>query len=103
MNGRYCTVEAGDFVYDCSGLVVAAWAARRVDLVRQGASWTEPMLAKPPRRDLRPPNSGDLLMFDFDRTDDDLVSHVGSTCLIRRWSTPDPAGTASRPFAPPGL
>ncbi|MEZ5218117.1 MAG: hypothetical protein R2715_16380 [Ilumatobacteraceae bacterium] len=36
MNGRYRTVEAGDFVYDCSGLVVAAWLRAGVDLVRQG-------------------------------------------------------------------
>ncbi len=71
------TTSAGSFVYDCSGLVVAAWLRAGVDLVKQGASWTEPMLAKLPQVTRETAQVGDLIMFDFDPTDADPVDHVG--------------------------
>ncbi len=75
--GKSRTVSAGSYVYDCSGLVVAAWLRAGVDLVKLGASWTEPMLAKLPQVSRAEAQVGDLVMFDFDPTDNDPVEHVG--------------------------
>lgn len=75
--GKTRTVAPGAYVYDCSGLVVAAWLQAGVDLVKAGASWTDPMLEKLPAVERSAVQVGDLLMFDFDDTDTDVVSHVG--------------------------
>lgn len=75
--GATRTTSAGSFVYDCSGFVVAAWLRAGIDLVKLGASWTEPMLQKLPPVTRADAQVGDLVMFDFDKTDTDPVSHVG--------------------------
>lgn len=75
--GKTRTVAPGSYVYDCSGLVVAAWLQAGIDLVKAGASWTEPMLQKLPAVERSAAQVGDLLLFDFDATDTDPVSHVG--------------------------
>ena len=75
--GKTRTTNAGAYVYDCSGLVVAAWLRAGVDLVKLGASWTEPMLTKLPPVTRETAQVGDLVMFDFDPTDADPVDHVG--------------------------
>ena len=75
--GKTRTVTTGAYVYDCSGLVVAAWLRAGVDLVKLGAAWTEPMLQKLPQVTRDQARVGDLIMFDFDTTDADPVEHVG--------------------------
>ena len=75
--GKTRTSAAGSFVYDCSGLVVAAWLRAGVDLVKLGASWTEPMLSTLPKVTRETAQVGDLIMFDFDPADSDPVDHVG--------------------------
>jgi uncharacterized protein YycO len=75
--GKTRTTAAGTYAYDCSGLVVAAWLQAGIDLVKQGASWTEPMLTKLPDVTRASAQPGDLLMFDFDPNDTDRVGHVG--------------------------
>jgi cell wall-associated NlpC family hydrolase len=39
MFGVARTVPVGSYVYDCSGLVVAAWLRGGVDLVKRNAGW----------------------------------------------------------------
>ena len=77
MQGKARTAAAGGFVYDCSGLVVAAYLHVGIDLVKQNAAWTEPMLANLPHVTRDQVQVGDLLMFDFDPSDTDPVQHVG--------------------------
>ena len=82
--GKTRTTTAGSYVYDCSGLVVAAWLRAGIDLVKLGASWTEPMLQKLPQVTRETAQVGDLVMFDFDPTDADPVDHVGHVHLTHR-------------------
>ncbi len=75
--GKTRTAAAGSFVYDCSGLVVAAWLQAGVDLVKKNAAWTEVMLKNLPQVSREEAQIGDLVLFDFDPTDSTPVEHVG--------------------------
>jgi hypothetical protein len=80
MHGTARTVMAGDYVYDCSGFVVAAWLHAGVDLVKKNAAWTDPMLLNlphVPRADAKP---GDLVLFNYSGHGDEVngqTDHVG--------------------------
>ncbi len=76
MFGTARTVAAGDYVYDCSGLIVASWLRGSVDLVKQGASWTEPMYDVLPRVSRATARPGDILLFDYGTTPND-TDHAG--------------------------
>ena len=76
MFGTLRTITAGDHVYDCSGVLVAAWLRASVDLVKQNASWTDPMydeLTHVTRAQAQP---GDLVLFNYGTTID-RTDHAG--------------------------
>jgi len=71
------TAPTGSFVYDCSGLVVAAWLQSGIDLVKANASWTVPMMDLLPRVSRAQARPGDLVMFQFDPSLGESADHVG--------------------------
>jgi cell wall-associated NlpC family hydrolase len=71
------SAPSGSFVYDCSGLVVAAWLQAGVDLVKANASWTVPMMDHLPRVTRAEARPGDLVMFQFDPSLGQSADHVG--------------------------
>ena len=58
IHGGLRTADAGDWVYDCSGFVVAAFQRAGVDLVRLNAGWSDAMYASLPRVPLEPAPAG---------------------------------------------
>lgn len=70
-------LAAGSYAYDCSGLVVAAYLRDGIDLVKQGASYTDAMLTTLPRVPTGEVRVGDLVMSDHNPDDSDPVDHVG--------------------------
>jgi NlpC/P60 family len=71
------TVAAGNYVYDCSGLVVAAWLRGGVDLVKKNAGWSDVMFLNLPHITRAEVQPGDLLLFNYgDSTAGDPTDHV---------------------------
>jgi hypothetical protein len=101
MFGTVRTVGAGDHVYDCSGLIVASWLRASVDLVKQNASWTEPMYDVLPRVTRATARPGDIVLFDYATTGDD-TDHAGlwisDTEMIHAGSCPGYSGVCLRPI-----
>jgi cell wall-associated NlpC family hydrolase len=89
MHGKARTVAAGSYVYDCSGLVVAAWLRAGVDLVKRNAAWTDPMAQNLTHVTRATAQPGDLVIFNFSGgpgtdhvgiyIDDQTMLHAG-TC-----------------------
>ncbi|MDQ1422697.1 MAG: hypothetical protein QOD72_195, partial [Acidimicrobiaceae bacterium] len=77
MFGKSRTVAVGSYVYDCSGLVVAAWLRGGVDLVKKNAGWSDMMFKNLPHITRDQVLPGDLLLFSHgDSTIEDPTSHV---------------------------
>jgi hypothetical protein len=77
MFGKSRTVAVGSYVYDCSGLVVAAWLRGGVDLVKKNAGWSDMMFKNLPHIARDQVRAGDLLLFSYgDSTLEDPTSHV---------------------------
>lgn len=77
MFGKTRTVPVGSFVYDCSGLVVAAWLRGGVDLVKKDAGWSDMMFKNLPHITREQVQPGDLLLFNYgDSSVEDPTDHV---------------------------
>jgi hypothetical protein len=77
MFGKSRTVAAGSYVYDCSGLVVAAWLRGGVDLVKKNAGWSDMMFKNLPHITRDQVQPGDLLLFSYGDTSlEDPTDHV---------------------------
>ena len=61
--GKARAADVGDFVYDCSGFVVAAFLRAGVDLVKLNAGWSDMMFRSLPRVAATDLQTGDLLLF----------------------------------------
>lgn len=76
--GKARAAEPGDFVYDCSGFVVAAFQRAGVDLVKLNAAWSDMMFKSLPRVASTDLQTGDLLLFGpGDANPNDPTTHVG--------------------------
>jgi hypothetical protein len=76
MHGGSRTALSGQFVYDCSGFVVAAFERAGVDLVRLNAGWSDAMFRSLPRVTREQLVPGDLLLFGTGSAADP-TNHVG--------------------------
>jgi hypothetical protein len=75
--GKLRAAEAGEWVYDCSGFVVAAFLQAGIDLVRLNAGWSDAMYAALPRVPAAQIQTGDLLLFGPGAADpSDPTTHV---------------------------
>ena len=80
IHGETRTYPAGTIVYDCSGLVTAAWLRAGVDLVKLNAAWTDAMLANLPHVPIATAQQGDIVLFDYSGSGDEtnsLTDHAG--------------------------
>lgn len=78
MYGKRRMGRPGDFFYDCSGLMVAAWLRGGIDLVKLNAGWSDVMYKYLPRVPMDQARQGDLLLFgEGERNPSDPTTHVG--------------------------
>jgi hypothetical protein len=76
MHGGVRTADTGDWVYDCSGFVVAAFQRAGIDLVKLNAGWSDAMYRALPRVPAAQIQPGDLLLFGTGSAADP-TTHVG--------------------------
>jgi hypothetical protein len=76
MHGGTRTALAGQWVYDCSGFVVAAFERAGVNLVKLNAGWSDAMYRSLPRVTREQLVPGDLILFGTGSAADP-TNHVG--------------------------
>jgi cell wall-associated NlpC family hydrolase len=94
LHGETRTYPTGTIVYDCSGLVTAAWLRAGVDLVKMNAAWTDAMLDNLPHVAVADARQGDIVLFNYSGSGDSTNSRTDHAGLFLTTTTMLQAGSS---------